>query len=60
MAKSKSQTKREKVQKEAVEGCEACNNTGLEPGHPTTESKLCEVCNGSPFEPREKVSDEVE
>lgn len=64
MSKSKSQLKREKVQKknvgEVADGCENCNNTGLEPNVARDSAKVCPVCKGSPFAEREEVSVENE
>lgn len=34
---------------ERPEGCNHCQNTGLEPGYGLAEGIYCTVCHGSPF-----------
>lgn len=43
-----------KIEKKKVTGCEACKNTGLTQGLPSSEATICIECNGSPFETKEE------
>ena len=50
----KEQKEDKKKKSEKVAGCEACENTGLTKGLPSSEATICIECNGSPFEPKEE------
>ena len=52
---------RETTEEESItEGCEACDNTGLEQGVPLIQAKECPVCHGSPFGVHETELPQVE